>query len=122
LTDVLSGRTGPSLVPLANLDLGVVDITVASEPGSDKVCDETTTCVRTYQVVVGEGDSRNPLAINDADGDGTPDLDDNNDDNDVTPDEGDEDGNGDGIPDGAQTIDALPDDDGNGLPDRFQAS
>jgi glycosidase len=119
LTDVLSGRTGPSLSPMPSIDLGVIDITVASEPGSDKVCDETESCVRTYQVVVGEGESKNPLATNDTDGDGTPDLDDNNDDNDVTPDEGDEDANGDGTPDVAQTIDALADDDANGIPDRF---
>lgn len=119
LTDVLSGRTGASAAPLSDIDLGVVDITVASAPGSDKVCDETTTCVRTYQVIAGDGDSKNPLAVNDTDGDGTPDLDDNNDDNDVTPDDGDEDANGDDIRDDAQTIDALADEDANGLPDRF---
>lgn len=119
LTDVLSGRTGPSQAPMANIDLGVIDITVASEPASDSVCDETESCVRTYQVIAGEGESKNPLATNDTDGDGTPDLDDNNDDNDVTPDDGDEDANGDGIPDLAQTIDALADDDADGIPDRF---
>jgi len=111
LTDVLSGRTGDSMVPLGDIDLGVVEIQVASS-GSPP----------TYQVILGEDSSMNPLSSSDADGDGTPDLDDGDDDNDLIPDDADEDANGDQIPDLFQSLDALADFDENGIPDRFQAT
>lgn len=117
LTDVLPGRTGDAVAPPIDLDLGVVEITLAS----DTVCDEGENCARTYQVLLGEEGSRNPLATTDADGDGTPDLDDTDDDGDLIPDEADDDANGDGTPDQFQTLDALADFDGDGVPDRFQA-
>lgn len=121
-TDVLPGRAEGALVPLGDVELGVVEITVASGPGSDKVCEESDGCPRTHQVIVGEGGSKNPLQTNDADGDGTPDYDDSDDDDDLIPDDADEDGDGDLVPDTAETLDALADDDGNGTPDRFQSN
>ncbi|MCK6548732.1 hypothetical protein L6R52_23005 [Myxococcota bacterium] len=122
LTDLLGGRSGGSETPLADVDLGVVDITVATGPGSAKVCDEAEGCTFTHQVIAGEGGSVNPLAINDTDGDGTPDLDDDDDDDDLIPDRADDDANGDALPDAAQTLDALTDGDADGTPDRFEAS
>lgn len=116
-TDILPGRTGDAVAPPTDLDVGIVEITLAS----DTVCGEGENCSRTYQVLLGEGRSANPLATTDADGDGTPDLDDTDDDGDLIPDESDDDANGDGIPDQFQTLDALADYDGDGVPDRFQA-
>lgn len=115
LTDLLSGRTRDAPV-LRDLDLGVVKITrpAASEgaDGSSRIGDNV--------VILGEGESIHPLAGNDIDGDGVPDLEDPDDDDDLIPDEGDLDANGDDIPDQSQSLDALPDDDGNGVPDAMQ--
>jgi len=38
LTDILSGRLASNVAPMKDIDLGVVDVTVASAPSSDKVC------------------------------------------------------------------------------------
>jgi hypothetical protein len=117
LTDLSSGRVEGGNAPLLDVDLGVVEIGVAS----DTVGCESETCSRTYQVVLGEGASKNPLGVIDTDGDGTPDLDDADDDGDLIPDEADDDANGDGVPDQFQTLDALADFDDDGVPDRFQS-
>jgi glycosidase len=120
-TDILSGRTAANIAPMKDIDLGVMEVTVATAPSSDKVC-QGKECRRTYQVLLGMGESMNPLKANDTDGDGTADYDDPDDDNDLIPDDADMDANGDGVPDAAETIDALPDVDGDGVPDRLQTS
>lgn len=61
--------------------------------------------------------AKNPLEQVDSDGDGVVDLVDDDDDEDGTLDELDEDVAGDGILDVEQTLSALPDEDGNGVPD-----
>lgn len=115
LTDILSGRTrnAPSL---RDIDLGLVKITrpPSSEPGEDgaRIGDNV--------VVLGDGESINPLSINDIDGDGVPDLEDADDDDDLTPDEGDLDANGDHIPDQEQSLDALADEDDDRVPDLLE--
>ena len=115
LGDVLNGRAPGVTARLADLDLGTVKISVGrtSNPpdGTSPLADNVA--------VLGEGDSRNPLKINDTDGDGTPDLDDADDDNDLTPDMGDSDANGDGIEDAQQRFDVLLalDEDDNLIPD-----
>lgn len=121
LTDVLSGRTGPSRAPIGRIDLGIVDVTVQTSSPSDMVPAEGGARARLHEVLLGEGDSINPLTVNDTDGDGTDDLDDSDDDNDLTPDEVDADANGDGVPDVDQSLSALADTDADGIPDLFQS-
>jgi len=116
LADVLSGRLPTLSTPLADLDLGVVQITGADpSPGASPLAGNV--------VLLGEGTAINPLALNDTDGDGSPDFDDPDDDNDLVPDEGDDDANGDGVPDAQQTFDALRhlDENGDQIPDVFQS-
>jgi hypothetical protein len=116
LTDVLSGRTrnAPTLL---DLDLGRVKITApsASQPG------EGGARIGDNVAILGEGESANPLSINDIDGDGTPDLEDSDDDDDLIPDDGDQDANGDDIPDLEQSLEALTDSDDDSVPDVLEA-
>ena len=115
LSDILNGRAPGVTARLADLDLATVKIAVGRTSngmdGASPLADNVA--------VLGEGDSRNPLKINDTDGDGTPDHDDPDDDNDLTPDVGDTDANGDGVPDAQQGFEALLalDSDDNLIPD-----
>lgn len=118
LTDLLPGRSRDSNAPIPSIELGTVRLTIASQPSDS--CDGQA-CSPTYQVLVGEGDSTNPLAVSDSDGDGTVDLDDPDDDGDLIPDDLDPDHDGNDVPDQFQSLDSLSDADGDGVPDRFQA-
>jgi hypothetical protein len=71
-------------------------------------------------ITLGTEKSRNPLDIIDTDGDGQVDLADSDDDNDGVVDVSDTDANGDTLEDQKQMLSALPDVDGNGIPDMFQ--
>lgn len=64
--------------------------------------------------------SHNPLGQVDSDGDGQSDLLDADDDDDQAPDLTDSDVAGDGIDDALQSLEYLPDADGNGVPDDFE--
>lgn len=63
------------------------------------------------------GDAHHPLSQIDTDSDATADLADPDDDDDSTPDATDDDNGNDGVPDLQQTLDALVDGDGDGVPD-----
>lgn len=117
-TDLLPGRSGDSTAPIPPIDLGVVTLSVATRPTS---CGTGGACSPTYQVLVGEGDTINPLAVTDTDGDGTNDLTDPDDDGDLVPDDLDPDADGNGVPDQFQSLDSLADANGDGIPDRFAA-
>ncbi|MCK5800396.1 MAG: thrombospondin type 3 repeat-containing protein, partial [Deltaproteobacteria bacterium] len=71
-------------------------------------------------ITLGTGKSRNPLDILDTDGDGQVDSADADDDDDGIADITDDDANGSGIVDSQEDLKALPDQDGDGRPDRFQ--
>jgi hypothetical protein len=121
LTDLLYGKIGTSAVPMKDLDLGTVEMTLATRPAPPAGgTAEATNCRPTYQVLLGEGESNNPLKINDADGDGIPDFDDPDTNKDMIPDELEVDADQDAVPDVAQSLDALPDGEGCGVPDRFR--
>ncbi len=113
LTDVINGRAVGVSTPLASLELGTMKISADSTSNGG---------LAENVVLLGEGGSVNPLALNDADGDGSPDLSDPDDDGDLIPDDVDDDANGDGIPDASQGYDSLRDRDANGdrVPDPFQ--
>jgi hypothetical protein len=66
------------------------------------------------------GDAHNPMAQIDTDADGALDLSDPDDDSDDNPDATDPDVGGDGVDDAAQLLSALPDDDGDGVPDLLE--
>jgi hypothetical protein len=121
LTDVIRGRLPTSTVPLKDLDLGVVDITVASGPALDSACSGAG-CLRAFQVTLGMGSSSNPLKTNDINGNGVSDYDDPDSNNDFIPDDSEPVSNGEGIPDAAQSLSALPDANMDGIPDRFEST
>lgn len=120
-TSLVFGRVGDGAAPIADLDLGVVEITVASRGDSSEDCPGEPPCPARYEVQLGDKESLNPLSTLDTDGDGTPDLEDADDDDDLIPDDADLDDNEDGIQDEFQSFDALADTNADGLPDRFQA-
>ena len=66
---------------------------------------------------LGGGSAKNPLEQVDSDGDGVVDFNDDDDDDDGTADVSDDDVAGDGTDDAEQVLSALPDADGNGVPD-----
>ncbi|MEQ9497430.1 MAG: alpha-amylase family glycosyl hydrolase [Deltaproteobacteria bacterium] len=118
-TDLVFGRVTESALPIADLDLGTVEITVDTF-GNESMC-TTPPCPTTYEVLLGDGEAINPLSLNDTDGDGTSDLEDADDDDDLIPDDADVDDNEDGIQDELSTLRALVDADADGIPDRFQS-
>lgn len=105
-TDVLPGAA-------ENIDLGRLSI----ERGPSSVDAEGATRLGLPRVRLGEGESKNPLTVNDVDGDGLPDYEDPDSDGDFIPDELDPDADGDGVLDVFQSLVALPDSDGSGVPD-----
>lgn len=120
LTDLIYGKIGSSPVALKDLDLGTVEITLATRPAPAPGASDAPPCRPTYQVLAGEGESNNPLKLSDADGDGVPDFFDPDSNKNGIPDELESDVDGDGIPDVAQSLDALSDTEGCGAPDRFR--
>lgn len=106
LTDVLPGAT-------QDIDLGVLTV----ERGPTTTAPDGSTVAGLPRVRLGEGESRNPLTVNDVDGDGLPDFEDPDTDGDFIPDEQDGDADGDGILDVHQTLGALADSEGSGVPD-----
>lgn len=106
LTDVLPGAT-------QDLELGVLEI----ERGPSAVAPDGSVLAGLPRVRLGEGESKNPLAVNDVDGDGLPDFEDPDLDGDFIPNELDDDADGDGIRDVHQSLDALEDSEGSGVPD-----
>jgi glycosidase len=107
LTDVIRGKMPSSTVPLKDIDLGVMDITMSG---------------RSFQVLLGMGSSVNPLKINDINGNGVSDFDDPDSNNDFIPDDQETVSNADGVPDADESLNALPDADGDGIPDRFEST
>lgn len=111
--DGRGGRTtllpaGPDPSAPEDVDLGTVTLVQGASPPVDNV------------LSVGEGD--NPLSQIDSDGDGTVDLLDDDDDGDEIPDASDGDVAGDGIEDVTQDLSALPDENGDGVPEPFSAT
>lgn len=111
LGDIL-GAKAQNAPDLADLDLGTVEISRTQLSGGNGPADNI--------VLLGEKQSKNPLAVQDSDGDGVPDKDDPDDDDDLIPDEGDDDANGDGVPDRLQSLDSLADEDGDRVPDALE--
>ncbi len=93
----------------APTDLGQVRLTLAK----NKPLGAST-------ITLGQGKSKNPLALLDTDNDQLFDLADADDDGDGIADISDEDADGDGIKDSAQTFSALDDKNKDGVPDLFQ--
>ena len=100
-----NGAGEGTLLPpgLDDIDLGPVSVV----PGTARPADN----------VLKVGDANNPLSQLDTDDDGTADLFDTDDDEDGTPDLADADNGDDGVDDAAQTLAALPDENGDGVPD-----
>lgn len=71
-------------------------------------------------ITLGQGKSKNPLALLDTDRDQATDLADSDDDGDGINDLSDDDAEGDGIKDSAQSLTALPDKNKDGVADMFQ--
>jgi hypothetical protein len=67
------------------------------------------------------GSAGNPLSQVEHDADGVSDLLDEDDDDDLIPDDTDADVAGDGVEDALQLLEALPDEDSDGVPDAFEA-
>ncbi|MFO0726848.1 MAG: hypothetical protein U1E65_23890 [Myxococcota bacterium] len=111
LTDILPAK-GENAPDLQDIDLGTVEITRPANASGNQAADNV--------VLLGEKQSKNPLAAQDSDGDGVPDKDDPDDDDDLIPDEGDDDANGDGVADRFQSLDSLADMDGDRVPDALE--
>ncbi|MBI1947962.1 MAG: hypothetical protein HYS27_19890 [Deltaproteobacteria bacterium] len=105
LLSFLTGGAEGSLIPPSEDDIDLGPVTVIS--GDDRPAGNRLKV----------GDANNPLAQIDTDDDGTMDLADPDDDEDGTPDASDTDTGDDGVDDAAQTLAALPDEDGDGVPD-----
>ena len=105
LLTFLNGAGEGTLIPPSEHDIDLGAVTVI--PGEPRPAGNRLKA----------GDANNPLAQIDTDDDGTVDLADTDDDEDGTPDATDTDTGDDGVEDAAQTLDALPDEDGDGVPD-----
>lgn len=115
-TDTTAARTlipaqpasscGPRSAPV---DLGQVRLVLAQN-----------SALAAGTITLGQGKSKNPLALLDTDNDQLFDLADADDDGDGIADISDEDADGDGIKDSAQTFAALADKNKDGVPDLFQ--
>jgi hypothetical protein len=105
------GDASDLLAPANTLDLGQVPLAL-----------KKAGVITSGSITLGDGNSRNPLALVDADGDGTTDLSDTDDDDDGEADTSDVDDEGDGIVDASQMLGGLTDEDQDldGLPDSLQ--
>ena len=99
---------GKSLVPRGEGDVDLGSLTV--QKGARTPADTVLT----------GGAGNSPLAQLDTDGDGVNDANDGDDDDDGAPDASDPDVAGDGVDDALQLLEALPDDDGDGVADLLQ--
>ncbi len=99
---------GQTLVPRGDddIDLGVLVV----EPGARQPADTVLT----------GGAGSSPLSQVDSDGDGLTNSVDEDDDDDGSPDDSDADVAGDGVDDALQVLEALPDDDADGVADALQ--
>jgi hypothetical protein len=109
LTDVLFGAA-------QDIDLGVLEI----ERGPNIVGQDGISRPGLPRVRLGAGESKNPLRVNDVDGDGLPDYEDPDTDGDFLPNELDGDADGDGTLDVFQSLGALSDEEGSGVPDLME--
>ena len=106
LTDVLPGAA-------QDIDLGRLEF----ERGPTVSDSDGVSRPGLPRVRLGEGESKNPLRVNDVDGDGLPDYEDADSDGDFLPNELDPDADGDGIIDVFQSLSSLADAEGSGVPD-----
>lgn len=105
LLTFLDGGAERTVIPPSEHDLDLAAVTVI--PGDHRPAGNRLKA----------GDANNPLAQIDTDDDGTVDLSDTDDDEDGTPDTADTDTGDDGVDDAQQSLAALPDEDGDGVPD-----
>lgn len=120
-----SGRGPGSFLGLLNFPTGAGEGSLIP-PGEDDIDLGAVTVIPGAERPAGNrlkvGDANNPLGQIDSDDDGATDLADSDDDEDGTPDASDTDNGDDGVADLDQLLSALPDEDGDGIPDLLGGS